>query len=951
MPPRIARSSVGTAPKSAKKGPGKSKNRGSTKRSLNAFAIAAEQNLDKSKVRRSRLGEVEDDGPRHKRRRVEEDDDGAGDSEEDTSARRSRRPKDALDVSEGSDSEGNTWRYGEVNDDDDSDIDSDEAFGSSDEERFAGFVFRGSSTTKANGKSKAKAKAKASSSKDRDDSDGEEDIDLEEQAEVDEEDDEESLGEDAVDLATMLDDVPSDEDDDIGSRSGSEDNSSEDEDADNRGSDYSMSDEDEDDKAERATQLKDLVSALHPADRKGQKERRVDTHEAREASTSGLVASEKFDIMDILANTADPTLKQAAKQTGTLPQALRGKKDLKLQPAPPKRQKDKLDRKAATEKAVETLNRWVDTVKHNREAEHLVFPLQDPEAEARIGEARLLSTSNKPMTDLEGAIQGILKESGLIQNGMSVEERELAAYEELQARQLPLEEVEARREQLRRNRDLLFREEVRARRVKKIKSKAYRRVHRKEREKLAALDRDAFADGTEDMDPEEKEEHDRRRAEERMGAKHRNSKWAKQMKKSGRSVWDDEAKGGVTEMARRNEELRRRIEGKEVVSGDEEDADSESSEPEGEFSDDDDQIDSERVGLERGLDKLSAPSVGSNKLSNLAFMERAEARRRAENDEEIRKMRRDLNGEQSSSESEEVENIGRKIFGPLIGRKEEPEMTVERGEFEEQSDNEEEYDAALEGTAPLQNAGKTSNKGIKTSQRPEVVLDPTIKARSSTAAKAPASVKTNKNPASKSSNLSNGIEMHRGEKHSQPDVDGWQTVTYSKTADNDSEASDSDNNEPAMTDADIIRNAFFAGDEVEAAFEAEKDELIVDEDDKIIDNTLPGWGSWAGENLSKREQRKNKNRFLTVEKGIAPKDRKDAKLKHVIINQKRQRGTTGFMATSLPFPFTNRQEYERAMRMPLGKEWNVKEVFQGNTKPRVLVKPNAIIKPMEKPLM
>jgi U3 small nucleolar RNA-associated protein 14 len=43
--------------------------------------------------------------------------------------------------------------------------------------------------------------------------------------------------------------------------------------------------------------------------------------------------------------------------------------------------------------------------------------------------------------------------------------------------------------------------------------------------------------------------------------KHRESKWAKGIKATGRAAWDQDALDGVTEMARRNEELRRRFEG------------------------------------------------------------------------------------------------------------------------------------------------------------------------------------------------------------------------------------------------------------------------------------------------------------------------------------------------------------------------------------------------------
>jgi U3 small nucleolar RNA-associated protein 14 len=58
-----------------------------------------------------------------------------------------------------------------------------------------------------------------------------------------------------------------------------------------------------------------------------------------------------------------------------------------------------------------------------------------------------------------------------------------------------------------------------------------------------------------------------------------------------------------------------------------------------------------------------------------------------------------------------------------------------------------------------------------------------------------------------------------------------------------------------------------------------------------------------------------------------------------------------YLASTLPFPFTNRAEYEKSIRMPIGTEWNVKRTYQENTKPRVLVKPGMIVTPMEKPLV
>ncbi|KUI55716.1 hypothetical protein VP1G_10737 [Cytospora mali] len=80
----------------------------------------------------------------------------------------------------GSDSEGNEWHVGVNGDDDDSEIESDEAFGDSDDEKFEGYAFRGSR-----------------SQKEEDDEDG---------------DDGESLGSEAIDLADALDQSSSDDD-------------------------------------------------------------------------------------------------------------------------------------------------------------------------------------------------------------------------------------------------------------------------------------------------------------------------------------------------------------------------------------------------------------------------------------------------------------------------------------------------------------------------------------------------------------------------------------------------------------------------------------------------------------------------------------------------------------------------------------------------------------------
>jgi len=79
-------------------------------------------------------------------------------------------------------------------------------------------------------------------------------------------------------------------------------------------------------------------------------------------------------------------------------------------------------------------------------------------------------------------------------------------------------------------------------------------------------------------------------------------------------------------------------------------------------------------------------------------------------------------------------------------------------------------------------------------------------------------------------------------------------------------------------------NRAFATDGFEQEFMAEKQAAIADDAPKEEDLTLPGWGSWTGEGVKPPSRE-----FKVIKKipGIDESKRKDAKLKHVIINEKR----------------------------------------------------------------
>lgn len=120
----------------------------SQKTALDAFGIAQENFAPKQK-RTPRARELDAEIER-KHGRDEDDEDDEEEEDEEPQKKKAKRswPADE-DAEYGSDSEGNEWRLGGLREDDeDSEIESDNAFGESDDEKFEGYTFRGSKSTK-----------------------------------------------------------------------------------------------------------------------------------------------------------------------------------------------------------------------------------------------------------------------------------------------------------------------------------------------------------------------------------------------------------------------------------------------------------------------------------------------------------------------------------------------------------------------------------------------------------------------------------------------------------------------------------------------------------------------------------------------------------------------------------------------------------------------------------
>lgn len=209
----------------------------------------------------------------------------------------------------------------------------------------------------------------------------------------------------------------------------------------------------------------------------------------------------------------------------------------------------------------------------------------------------------------------------------------------LKMNDLSVEEVAERRGDLRKMRELMFRAEIKSRRVSKIKSKTYRRLRRKERERLGEkIDEKDDEDDSETEAGRMKRELDR--ARERATLKHKHTgKWARQMK--GRPDLDQDSRRDIEDMLSRGEKLRQRIQGKKSDESEDESEGQESEDGEDGGLDGTQAIAKIKQGafnelakLEQGIQELDGPKTGKG-VFEMKFMKDAMARQAAATNKEV----------------------------------------------------------------------------------------------------------------------------------------------------------------------------------------------------------------------------------------------------------------------------------------------------------------------------
>ena len=349
---------------------------------------------------------------------------------------------------------------------------------------------------------------------------------------------------------------------------------------------------------------------------------------------SSLTAADLVASLDPSAATAK--LRQRVDKTGA---AL-------AQPMPVPAQQ-RAERSVAYESTSKEVTAWQPTVKRNREADQLRFSNDTAHGGRRNVTSGSMQQKFKASSALEKEIESILQESGL-------EEDEVRKREDRELKQqvYTKEEVVERQKELQQTRALMFHQEKKAKRLKRIKSRSFRKLRKKDKEKAAELAQQESAELGGEAGEEARMKEERRRVEERMTQRHKNnSKWVKRQLALGKTAggMNEGSRQAIAEQLRIGERLRRKVDDGQA----------------GRDSDDEDDEDKEARWLEQTRKDAAAAGVGGNLWSDstdgpapeetqkglfaMKFMQKAAEKQQAH----VRDLLDEMDAEQSGSEEED----------------------------------------------------------------------------------------------------------------------------------------------------------------------------------------------------------------------------------------------------------------------------------------------------------
>ncbi|KAF3436460.1 hypothetical protein FNV43_RR23552 [Rhamnella rubrinervis] len=641
-----------------------------------------------------------------------------------------------------------------------------------------------------------------------------------------------------------------------------------------------------------------------------------------------------------------------------------------------KAEQGRLERKAASEQSKKDLVKWEPLVKRNREAPTIYF---DNKKDLGFSTVGAIASEFEPRTEFEKKI------ASLVYDDKVMDAHKKDGSRLLELNKVSVEDEKDRQNHIAKMRSLLFRHEMKAKRIKKIKSKTYHRLLKKDRLKAASAENHMDPEAAKDL----ARKHEYERAKERMTLRHKSSsKWAKRIKERGFDVQDEGTRAAVAEQQHLHALLTRKRNSMR-------DSSSSSSED----SSDEDDIDENFAGTDQGrasrllqeakektLKVLNADDEMPNSgVLSLPFMVRGMKKRDEAAAEEAKLALQDLEALskqfEGSSDAEDpklVPSSGRMVFSgggqpaPKSSNRTESDGKIKGDRFYDESDSEDHLEAE-ENDDPGNSKSNDLQKDVNVDpillnedsdihqsslfkSFDEIVQDTGPKTTCEVAIFASGTWKKMKSG-------NNGDATNKKSHVSVQPV--LQNQDLPETMNEREEDSDSDSEGGEMVDGilssgpkpsyelpsqgELIRQAF-AADDVEDDFEKDKMEILKEENpepEKPV--LLPGWGQWTNvqqkKGLPSWMLKEHENAKKKREEAL--KKRKDGSLRNVIISEKLDKKAEKLYTKALPFPFTSKEVFEQSIRMPIGPEFNPATAVGALNRPEVVKTPGVIIKPIE----
>ncbi|XP_069749331.1 U3 small nucleolar RNA-associated protein 14 homolog A [Narcine bancroftii] len=721
-------------------------------------------------------------------------------------------------------------------------------------------------------------------------------------------------------------------------------------------------DEDGSDDERKHQKLLEAISSL--SDKKRKKTERTEASlQVSEFTVNSEGTDEKIDISDLVGSirSSSPSLKIVKKQL-TKFEKTNKPLDLPLN----KLQSEKIQRILAYEKTGKEITKWDPIVRKNRKAEQLTFPLNEEPLAVKPMEEVIKGW--KAQTPLEEEVFNLLHK-----NKQPVMMPVVTPRERASLRAMCLEEAKERRAELQKARALQSYYEARTKRAKKIKSKKYHKIMKKVKHRDILKKFDELRKTNPEAALEELNKMEQMRMEERMSLRHQNSgKWAKS--KVIMAKYDTEARNAIQQQLEKNKLLTKKVV-PPSESEDEAEADKDEIVPDfvndvqintaanpwmlGKLSTNPKNVEPEKVGtvVAEKLDGSEESDEGEKLSEDEMLLQEFEERRR------IRKEREGVQSvkvDETKRVNNNNENVEKKSTVPIGQEEKEEHLEDDVCEFNRLFQT-----LVKNKPEPLQSRSKKilkKNKKVKTEQKEDIQIqeekdEPILNERlerKKTIEELEAlgwdeGHELDEASALNTPRISDSVVDSESKSDTKTEVKSDHIINpknvlmlASKTIEVPLVPTAIEDENDDQEDQRMIIKEAFASDDVINDFKKEKKRQINESKPKGIDLTLPGWGEWGGQGL--RPSAKKRRRFYIKPPPALP--RKDQNLPNVIINEKRDVEIAAHQVNELPFPFANRNQFEKSICAPLGKTWNTEKAIQKLHLPNIVTKLGAIIQPI-----